>query len=146
MLLCMYTHTSFCDGLRGDAMAYDAVGTFRPSLDACVAAGCLWSDPAGCTLTKRRIHSHETRALSSSKMAQTGRQLIWGVGKGSCRIKYVQYDRVKIGVPLPSQNFGAYRCNRPHSRTHGHFTSDFEQNSPSGGFAMSDLLHHIYNI
>ena len=30
------------------------------------------------------------------------------VGKGSRRIKYVQYDRVKIGVPLPSQNFGGH--------------------------------------
>ena len=72
------SHASMLHGLTSDAMAYDAVGTFRPSLDACAAAGCLWSDPAGSTLTKRRIHSHETRALSSSKMAQTGRQLISG--------------------------------------------------------------------
>ena len=51
-------------------MAYDAVGTFRPSLDACVAPGCLWTDPAGSTLAKRQNHPHETRAFSSSKMAQ----------------------------------------------------------------------------
>ena len=46
------SHASMLHGLTSDAMAYDTVGTFRPSLDACVAAGCLWSDPAGCTLTK----------------------------------------------------------------------------------------------
>ena len=30
------------------------------------------------------------------------------VGKGSRRIKYVQHDLVKTGVPWPSQNFGGH--------------------------------------
>ena len=65
------SHASMLHGLTSDAMAYDAVGTFRPSLDACVAPDCLWSDHAGGTLAKCQNHSHETRPFSSPKSCST---------------------------------------------------------------------------
>ena len=68
------------------------------------------------------------------------------VGKGSRRIKYVQYDRVKIGVPLPSQNFGGHTA--AIGLIAGRMATSpaiFEQNSPSG-FCYERSFCHIYNI
>ena len=120
------------------------MGVFRPSLDACVAPDCLWGDHAGGTLAKYQNHSHEDATLlftqKSCSTAMTA--LLVQLEKGSRRIKYVQHDLVKTGVPWPSQNFGGHTAGMNHTRTHSHFTSDFDQDSALKSVFMTDLFHH----